>query len=52
MKLFKGIMKLVVLLLALPVFILIIFEGIFLVFTDGLPGFLKKFSLPTSRTNN
>ncbi len=52
MKLFKGIMKLAVLLLALPVFILIVLEGVFLVFTDGIPGFLKKFSLLTSRANN
>ncbi len=52
MKLFKGIIKLAVLLLAFPVFILIIFEGAFLVITDGIPAFLKRFSLLPSRTDN
>jgi hypothetical protein len=52
MKLFNWIMKLAVLLLALPAVILLILEGACLIFTDGIPGFLKKLSLLPSRTNN
>jgi hypothetical protein len=52
MKYFSWIMKLAVVLLALPVVALMILEGICLVFTDGFPGLFKKLSLSASRLNN
>ncbi len=52
MKIVNWILKLAVLLLALPVVILLVFEGICLVFTDGIPGLLKKLSLLPSKMNN
>ncbi len=45
MKALNHLLKIMVILLALPVVILILVEGICLVFTDTIPASIRKFSL-------
>lgn len=52
MKLANQLMKLAVVLLALPVVVLLLLEGACLVFTDKIPGILKKLSIVPSRMNS
>lgn len=44
MKALNNLFKVMVILLSLPVVILLLVEGICLVFTDTIPTFMRKFS--------
>ncbi len=51
MKALNHLLKIMVILLALPVVMLLLIEGVCLVFTDTLPASIRKFSLYLKNLN-
>jgi hypothetical protein len=51
MKILNHLLKLMVILLALPVMVLLLVEGICLVFTDTIPSTIRKFALHIKNLN-